>query len=190
MASVIEGAEPTADEVGEAQAPRVVLSLGRLPLAPHGADLYAITGGLELGRVTEETMQRLVSARALIVNAAEASALTDEADLEAAAVSLATRVRPRSSPSEPTARSPPRATASLRPPHRKSTSWMRRARATCSWLPTCGPTCGGPGYATGSHGHPCTRGCRRARPRPSPVRCTSMTFWPKGDRAGSPGHRV
>jgi sugar/nucleoside kinase (ribokinase family) len=93
MASVIEGAEPTADEVASTGAPAVVLSLGRLPLAPHGADLYAITGGLELERVTEETMQRLVSARALIVNAAEASALTGEIDLEAAAISLATRVQ-------------------------------------------------------------------------------------------------
>jgi sugar/nucleoside kinase (ribokinase family) len=92
MASVIEGSEPTATEVASAGAPAVVLSLGRLPLAPPGADLYAITGGLELGRVTEETMQRLVSAHALIVNAKEATALTDRADPEEAALDLARTV--------------------------------------------------------------------------------------------------
>jgi ribokinase len=92
MASVIQGAEPTVDEVASAGASAVVLSLGRLPLAPPGVSAYAITGGLELGRVTPEMMQRLRSAHALIVNAAEATALTDEADPEEAALDLARTV--------------------------------------------------------------------------------------------------
>lgn len=76
MASVLEGTEPTAEEVASAGATAVVLSLGRLPLGPPGARLYAVTGGLELGSVDRQTIAGLRSAHALIANATEAAALS------------------------------------------------------------------------------------------------------------------
>jgi sugar/nucleoside kinase (ribokinase family) len=89
MASVIEGAEPSAEEVAGATASAFILSLGRLRLGPSDAALYACTGSLELGSVGEETMQGLSLARAFIVNAREAEALTGRADPEGAARALA-----------------------------------------------------------------------------------------------------
>jgi sugar/nucleoside kinase (ribokinase family) len=92
MASVVEGGEPSADQIASAGASAIVLSLGRLRLAPPGARLYAITGGLELGSITHETLHRLSSARTLIVNASEAKVLTDRTDLTEASRALADKV--------------------------------------------------------------------------------------------------
>jgi ribokinase len=92
MASVIGGAEPTAAEVASSAAPAAVMSLGRLGLAPPRTSVYAVTGGLEVYSLPEETMQRLDSVHALVVNAAEAAALTGSNDPEQAALSLGRRV--------------------------------------------------------------------------------------------------
>jgi sugar/nucleoside kinase (ribokinase family) len=93
MASVAEATEPTADDVADASALAVALSFGRLRLAPPGISVYAVTGGLELGAITDEMMARLGSAHALIVNASEAAALTGHADPREAAAALTHHVR-------------------------------------------------------------------------------------------------
>jgi sugar/nucleoside kinase (ribokinase family) len=93
MASVLEGAEPTAEELASAGSGAVVLSLGRLHLAPAEVKLYAVTGGLELESVTEETIERLRSAHALIANAAEAAVLSGRAQPRDAALHLARKAR-------------------------------------------------------------------------------------------------
>jgi sugar/nucleoside kinase (ribokinase family) len=93
MASVIKGGEPSAEEVASAGAEALILSLGRVRLSAPGAALYACTGGLELGHVTDETLRSLNQARAFVLNAAEARALTRHSDLEEAARALAGSVR-------------------------------------------------------------------------------------------------
>lgn len=91
MATAVQGREPTADEVAAAPARAVVASLGRLTLVPPGPALYAVTGGLELGRVDEAALDRLGRARAFILNAEEALALTGRRTPEEAGVELARR---------------------------------------------------------------------------------------------------
>lgn len=92
MATALQGREPTAWEVAAAPARAVVASLGRLALAPPGAAVYAVTGGLELGRVDEATLERLGRARAFVLNAEEAASLTGRREPEQAALELARRV--------------------------------------------------------------------------------------------------
>jgi ribokinase len=89
MASVLEGSEPSAEEVARTGPRALILSLGRIRLGSPGAALYACTGGLELDHVTDETMQSLTRAHAFILNAAEARSLTGCADPEDAARHLA-----------------------------------------------------------------------------------------------------
>ena len=92
MATVLAGAEPRPEDVAGLATTAVVLSLGRMPLAPRGPALYAVTGGLELDHVAADLPSRLAGARALVLNAAEAAALTGRADPEAAALDLARHV--------------------------------------------------------------------------------------------------
>jgi sugar/nucleoside kinase (ribokinase family) len=89
MATALSGREPTAADVTAADARAVVASLGRLHLARRPAAAYAVTGGLELERVVDATRARLPAARALVVNAAEAAALTGLGTPEEAARDLA-----------------------------------------------------------------------------------------------------
>jgi sugar/nucleoside kinase (ribokinase family) len=88
MATALGGEEPTAADVEAAGAGAVIASLGRLHLAPRSAAAYAVTGALELGRV-DATRARLAGAHALVVNAAEAGALTGLGSPEEAARDLA-----------------------------------------------------------------------------------------------------
>ena len=92
MATALDGSEPRPEEVAGARAGAALLSLGRLRLAPREAAVYAVTGGLELARVDGSTLRRLRSARALILNASEALALTGRSDPEDAAHDLARNV--------------------------------------------------------------------------------------------------
>ena len=92
MATVLDGSEPSPADVATVEARAAVVSLGRLGLAPPRAAVYAVTGALEVGHVDDATIARLSSARALVLNAAEALALTGCADPEAAARNLARRV--------------------------------------------------------------------------------------------------
>lgn len=91
MATGPGGYEPCAEEVAEPGARALVLSLGRLPLAPPDAVLYAVTGGLELAHAHDVPRERLAAVRALVVNAAEASLLTGRSDPEDGARDLARR---------------------------------------------------------------------------------------------------
>jgi sugar/nucleoside kinase (ribokinase family) len=93
MTTAIAGAEPSIAEVAGSGAPTAVTSLGRLGLAPAQSLVYAVTGGLELDSLPEETMQRLASVHALIVNGAEATVLTGLSDPGKAALELARTVR-------------------------------------------------------------------------------------------------
>jgi ribokinase len=92
MTSVIAGAEPSGIEVASATARAAVMSLGRLGLTPPRTSVYAVTGGLEVDRLPDEIMKGVGSVHALLVNAAEAAALTGSDDPERAAVNLASRV--------------------------------------------------------------------------------------------------
>lgn len=92
MATALRGAEPTAGEVAGVRARAVVVSLGRLTLAPTGARVYAVTGGLELGRVGEAVLGQLGSAGALLLNTAEAASLTGLEDPQEAGLDLARHV--------------------------------------------------------------------------------------------------
>lgn len=92
MATVLQCDEPAAAEVADVGARAVVVSLGRLALAPPRARIYAVTGGIELGRVGEMTRERLGGVCALILNQAEAVGLTGRADPQEAAIELAGRV--------------------------------------------------------------------------------------------------
>ena len=91
MASVLAPGEPRPEEVAALEPNAVLASLGRLELVPRGAACYAITGGLELPSVDEDALDGLAGARALVLNAAEAAALTGEDDPEIAARKLAAR---------------------------------------------------------------------------------------------------
>ena len=88
MATVLDGSEPSRADAASVEARAAVVSLGRLALAPPGAAIYAVTGALELGRVDTTTIERLSSARAFLLNAAEAVAVTGCAEPEAAARDL------------------------------------------------------------------------------------------------------
>jgi ribokinase len=89
MVTAAEAAEPRRADVARIRSRALLTSLGRLDLAPPGAAVYAITGGLELARVDATTFARLRGARALLLNAAEAVALTGRGDVEGAARELA-----------------------------------------------------------------------------------------------------
>jgi len=91
MATVLGGGEPTAGDVRATGASAVVVSLGRLHLAPPDAAVYAVTGGLEVPRVGESTLGWLRAARAVVANAREAMELTGAGDPTAAARALASR---------------------------------------------------------------------------------------------------
>jgi ribokinase len=92
MATVLAGEEPSVEDVACIGATAALLSLGRLHLAPPSAAVFAVTGGLELARVDATTLERLSSARALVLNHAEAKALTGRSEPEDAAGALARRV--------------------------------------------------------------------------------------------------
>lgn len=92
MTTAIAGAEPSMAEVAGSGASATVMSLGRLGLAPRQSLIYAVTGGLELDGLPQETMDRLGSVHALIVNAAEANTLTRLSDPAEAALQLARTV--------------------------------------------------------------------------------------------------
>jgi sugar/nucleoside kinase (ribokinase family) len=89
MATVLQGREPTAEEVSGVPTRAVMLSLGRLALAPTGVRVYAATGGLELDRVRDAIRDLRGKASVVIVNAAEATSLTGRRDPEEAGLELA-----------------------------------------------------------------------------------------------------
>ena len=90
MATALQGREPTAEEIACVPARAVVVSLGRLPLAPPDGWVYAVTGGLELPDRAGKSGPGLVRrARALIVNEAEAASLTGRLDPKEAGLELA-----------------------------------------------------------------------------------------------------
>jgi sugar/nucleoside kinase (ribokinase family) len=91
MASALRRAEPSAAEVREVGAGAVLLSIGRLPLAPPEAAVYAVTGGLELASVSAASLARTPAVRAIVATAAEARSLTERSDAEGAARALAER---------------------------------------------------------------------------------------------------
>lgn len=72
MATALGSEEPTADEVASAGARAVALSLGRLPLRPPGAAVYATTGSIELDAGVLADTTSLEGARAVILNEREA----------------------------------------------------------------------------------------------------------------------
>jgi sugar/nucleoside kinase (ribokinase family) len=76
MATVLLDAEPSPQDVEESEAGAVIVSAGRLPLAPRGATTYVVTGGLELNHIDADTVERFAVARAVIVNAAEVTSIT------------------------------------------------------------------------------------------------------------------
>ena len=89
MATALGAAEPTHDEVVSIDARAVIASLGRLHLVGTSASVYAVTGGLELPRVDDAMLDRLAGTRAVIMNAAEATALMKTPDADTAARHLA-----------------------------------------------------------------------------------------------------
>jgi len=91
MATVLPDAEPSLQEVAGSGAGAVIVSAGRLPLAPSEAAIYVVTGGVELDHLGA-TPKRLSESRAFILNAAEAAALTGQHDPEEAARGLARHV--------------------------------------------------------------------------------------------------
>jgi sugar/nucleoside kinase (ribokinase family) len=92
MATVLFDAEPSLQEVQESEAGAVIISAGRLPLAPSEATTYVVTGELELEHIDNHTVERLGGAHALILNAAEAASITRFQDPEDAARALAGHV--------------------------------------------------------------------------------------------------
>jgi ribokinase len=89
MATALGEGEPPVDDIAAIGARVTVLSLGRLHLAPRGSTVVAVTGGLELSDIGDDTLARLGSGHALVLNAAEASALTGQSDPELSARELA-----------------------------------------------------------------------------------------------------
>jgi ribokinase len=79
--------EPSPDDVGAVDPRAVLVSLGRRGLAPAGAPVYAVTGQVEIESGT--SLDAAAGATALIVNDAEAAALTGHEDPEGAARRLA-----------------------------------------------------------------------------------------------------
>ena len=92
MATASNGEEPTAEEVAAAGAEVIVLSLGRRSLAPPGAAVYAVTGGLELADIDVAALEDLSAARALVINESEATVLTGRPEARADALQLAVTV--------------------------------------------------------------------------------------------------
>ncbi|HEU4488273.1 MAG TPA: PfkB family carbohydrate kinase [Actinomycetota bacterium] len=88
MATVLGPPETETEAFAEIRARAVLLSLGRLNLAPPTGDVYVVTGGLELESLQEDAFEKLGRARALIVNAEEAAALTGYRDPQEAALDL------------------------------------------------------------------------------------------------------
>ena len=91
MASALRGREPTAAEVDGAGGRAVVLSLGRIHLAPRRAGVYLVTGTLEIDGVDPMGSAVPDSVRTLILNEGEGLALTQADDPRAAALDLARR---------------------------------------------------------------------------------------------------
>jgi ribokinase len=89
MATALGDGEPSAEEVASAGAGAVVLSLGRLPLRPPGAAVYATTGTIELDAGVRPDPDSLDGARAMILNEREALRVTGAGDAEGAARRLA-----------------------------------------------------------------------------------------------------
>jgi sugar/nucleoside kinase (ribokinase family) len=91
MATALRTAEPRPADVRAAGAGAVLLSIGRLALAPREAAVYAVTGGLELAHVSAASLERSPRVRAVVATVAEAHALTGRDDAESAARALAAR---------------------------------------------------------------------------------------------------
>jgi sugar/nucleoside kinase (ribokinase family) len=89
MATAFDETEPTAEDVAAVGARAFVLSLGRLPLRPSSAGVYATTGGVELEAGLSVDARSLDGVRALILNEREANRLTGASDAAAAATMLA-----------------------------------------------------------------------------------------------------
>jgi sugar/nucleoside kinase (ribokinase family) len=92
MATVLGDSEPRDADVAGAPARAVVLSIGRLAMAPPGGATYAVTGGLELPLVDDAALQRLGSAHALILNSFEVMTLARSDHPRDAALELARHV--------------------------------------------------------------------------------------------------
>jgi ribokinase len=93
MATVLSDADPSQEDVEESEAGAVIVSAGRLAVAAPGATTYVVTGALELDHIDDDTLERLGDAHALILNAAEAIAITRLQGLEDAAAALTRYVR-------------------------------------------------------------------------------------------------
>jgi sugar/nucleoside kinase (ribokinase family) len=92
MATAFGQNEPTAVDVAAVDARAVVLSLGRLPLRPPNAAVYATTGGIELDAGVRTENVSFDGVRALILNEGEACRLSGANDAASAAKKLAERV--------------------------------------------------------------------------------------------------
>jgi sugar/nucleoside kinase (ribokinase family) len=92
MASFVSDAEPTPEDVSAVDASAVVLSIGRLHLAPAEATVYAVTGPGEVEHVggAPEAFDR--RPRAFVCNAGEATILTGAGDPRGAAMAIASYV--------------------------------------------------------------------------------------------------
>ena len=88
MATFQPREEVVADDVRSADASAVLLSLGRLGLAPPGAAAYVVTGPGEIDRYGPDDVASLRASRAVILNEREASSLTEAADAASAARAL------------------------------------------------------------------------------------------------------
>ena len=88
MATALATDELSREAVASAVAGGVVVSLGRLGLAPQDVPVYAVTGSLEIAsaRAALEGFGRPV--QAVIANAREAAAITGHDDVETAAAKL------------------------------------------------------------------------------------------------------
>lgn len=76
MASAVGASEPTLADVAAVDARAVIASLGRLPLVPAGRTIYATTGQFEVQGDVGRVLPNLGRADTVIVNEAEAEALT------------------------------------------------------------------------------------------------------------------
>jgi sugar/nucleoside kinase (ribokinase family) len=91
MATAAGGGEPSAGEVAATTPSRVVLSLGRAGLRPHGVPACFVTGSIEIEAGASLPDLGIVPGDVLVVNAGEARALTGENDVETSARTLARR---------------------------------------------------------------------------------------------------
>ncbi|MGH2527376.1 MAG: carbohydrate kinase family protein, partial [Actinomycetota bacterium] len=92
MATAFDEAEPTTQDVAAVDARAFVLSLGRLPLRPPSAAVYATTGGIELEAGVRAEGKSFDGVRALIVNEREARQLTGANDAVSAGGALTASV--------------------------------------------------------------------------------------------------